>query len=235
MEYAESMPIVDHLEELRRRIIAIGIAFVSVFLLSFFFVQDIYFYLIKDLEGKLTILSPIDVLWAYVMIATVVTLTVIVPFIGYHIWRYVAPGMSEKEKSAGIMYIPAFFFLFILGLLFGFYVIFPTVMSFFTSVADGQFEVMYTVDRYFKFMFSLTVPLALLFELPVVVLFLTKIGMISPAFLVKNRKYAYFILICLSVLVSPPDFLSDVLVIIPLLILYEVSVTISRFVYRKGN
>ncbi|WP_078552379.1 twin-arginine translocase subunit TatC [Bacillus alkalicellulosilyticus] len=235
MDTTSSMPIIDHLEELRKRIIVTGLAFFTFFILSFVYVKDIYQFLIRDVDYKLTILSPVDVIWAYMMISAVVALTLTVPLIAYQLWKYISPGMKPAEKSASLFYIPVFLLLFILGLCFGFYIIFPIVMNFLLTMVDGQFETMFTVDRYFKFMFSLTVPLALLFELPAVVLFLTKIGLITPNLLVRTRKYAYFLLIVISVLITPPDFLSDVLVIIPLLLLYEVSITLSRIIYRKMN
>ncbi|WP_332630973.1 twin-arginine translocase subunit TatC [Halalkalibacter flavus] len=233
MEQTSSMPVVNHLEELRTRIIIIGLGFVAFFILSFIYVKEIYEFLIKDIDHKLTILSPVDVIWAYMMISVVVALTFSIPLITYQIWKYVSPGLKKEERSAGLFYIPIFLLLFILGLCFGFYIIFPLVMNFLMSMVDGQFETMFTIDRYFKFMFSLTVPIALLFELPAVVLFLTKIGLITPKALVVTRKYAYFALVCVSVFITPPDFLSDVLVIIPLLLLYEVSITLSRVIYRK--
>jgi sec-independent protein translocase protein TatC len=233
MERVLSMPVIDHLEELRKRIIISGATFIFFFFISFFFVKDIYQFLIKDIDHKLTILSPGDVLWAYMSIAAVAAVTFSLPVIGYQIWKYLSPALKPEERLSSISYIPFFLFLFLLGLSFGLFVLFPTVMDFLLAISSDQFETMFTVDRYFRFMFYMTVPLALLFELPAVVLFLTKLGVINPNQLVKARKYAYFGLIVLSVLITPADFLSDVMVIIPLLILYEASVTLSRFVYRK--
>ncbi|WP_017729401.1 twin-arginine translocase subunit TatC, partial [Halalkalibacterium ligniniphilum] len=109
------------------------------------------------------------------------------------------------------------------------------VMDFLLAISSEQFETMFTVDRYFRFMFYMTVPLAFLFQLPAIILFLTRLGIINPNQLVKARKYAYFVLIVLSVLITPADFLSDLMVMIPLLMLYELSVTLSRFVYRKNK
>ena len=235
MEKALTMPVLDHLEELRKRIIISGATFIFFFLVSFIFVKDIYQFLIKDIDMKLTILSPADVLWAYMSIAAVAAITFSLPLVAYQVWQYLAPALKPEERMSSIAYIPLFLLLFLLGLSFGFFVLFPLVMDFLLAISSDQFEAMFTVDRYFKFMFYMTVPLAILYELPAVVLFLTKLGFINPKQLVKARKYAYFCLIVISVLITPADFLSDVLVIIPLLILYEVSVTLSRVVYRKKS
>ncbi|WP_017729402.1 twin-arginine translocase subunit TatC [Halalkalibacterium ligniniphilum] len=235
MEKTLSMPVIDHLEELRKRIILSGASFVFFFLVSFIFVNDIYQFLIKDIEQKLTILSPGDVLWAYMSIAAISAVTFSLPVIGYQVWKYLSPALSPEERASTIIYIPFFLLLFLLGLSFGFFVLFPVVMDFLLAISSEQFETMFTVDRYFRFMFYMTVPLAFLFQLPAIILFLTRLGIINPNQLVKARKYAYFVLIVLSVLITPADFLSDLMVMIPLLMLYELSVTLSRFVYRKNK
>ncbi|HZG70384.1 MAG TPA: twin-arginine translocase subunit TatC [Chondromyces sp.] len=92
---------------------------------------------------------------------------------------------------------------------------------------------MFTADKYFKFMINLTLPFGFLFEMPLLVMFLTRLGILNPVRLAKARKLSYFILMVVSILFTPPDFISDILVIIPLLLLYEVSVSISKVVYKK--
>lgn len=91
----------------------------------------------------------------------------------------------------------------------------------------------FTSEKYFKFMINLTLPFGFMFEIPLVVMFLTSLGIINPMILSKARKMSYFALIVVSILITPPDFVSDLLVIVPLLVLYEFSVTLSKFVYRK--
>ncbi|WP_158736778.1 twin-arginine translocase subunit TatC [Alteribacillus sp. YIM 98480] len=233
MEKAMSAPLLNHLEELRIRIIITGGCFILFFLLSFLIVDQIYSFLIKDVEGKLAVLGPGDILWVYVALAALASLILTIPIAAYQLWSFVAPALEKQEKRATFLYVPVFLLLFVIGLAFGFYIVFPLMMNFLVGIADGQFETMFTVDRYFKFLFQATVPLALFFELPVIVLFLTHLGIINPHQLAAYRKYAYFILIIISVLISPPDFLSDVLIIGPLLILYEVSIILSQMVYRR--
>ena len=96
-----------------------------------------------------------------------------------------------------------------------------------------DFTAMYTAEKYFTFMIHMTVPFGLLFEMPAVVMFLTKLGILNPHRLAKARKLAYFILVIVAVTITPPDILSDVIVIVPLFLLYEISITISKFVYRN--
>lgn len=107
------------------------------------------------------------------------------------------------------------------------------VLSFLLEIAGDQFETFFTAEKYFQFMLHLTLPFGFLFEMPAVVMFLTRLGIVSPEKLVKGRKYAYFFLVAISIVITPPDLISDILVIIPLFILYEVSISLSKIVYKK--
>lgn len=98
-----------------------------------------------------------------------------------------------------------------------------------------MFHTFFTTEKYFQFLLHMTLPFGFLFELPVVIMFLTSLGIINPYRLQKIRKYAYFVLIIVSILITPPDFLSDILVSIPLLLLYEGSVSLSKFVYKRQH
>jgi sec-independent protein translocase protein TatC len=127
--------------------------------------------------------------------------------------------------------------LFVSGLGFGYFILFPMVLAFLTGLSNDQFSLMFTAEHYFRFMLNLCLPFGFLFEMPLVVLFLTRLGVLNPLRLARARKLSYFALIVISVLITPPDFISDIVVIVPLLLLYELSVTISRVVYKKrlGN
>lgn len=229
----KELHLVDHLEEIRRRLIMTLLAFVSFLIANFIFVQDIYKWLVKDLDGKLAILGPSEILWVYLMIASVFAIAATIPVAAYQTWRFVAPALNPEESKVTIRFIPGLFLLFIAGISFGYFVLFPIVLGFLTSLSAGQFETMYTAEKYFRFMINLTLPFGFLFEMPLVVMFLTRLGILNPIRLAKARKLSYFGLIVISVLITPPDLLSDVLVIIPLLVLYEVSVSMSKIVYRK--
>ncbi|MEH6947491.1 twin-arginine translocase subunit TatC [Bacillus sp. JJ634] len=223
----------DHLEELRQRIILTLLAFIAFLIISFIFVQDIYQWLIRGLNGKLAILGPSDILWVYMMIAAVFAITATIPVAAYQTWRFVAPALNPEESKVTLRFIPGLFLLFILGISFGYFVLFPIVLGFLTTLSAGQFETMFTAEKYFRFMINLTLPFGFLFEMPLIVMFLTRLGILNPIRLAKARRISYFFLIVISVLITPPDLISDVLVIVPLLVLYEVSVSLSRIVYRK--
>ncbi len=227
------MLLVDHLSELRKRLIITLVTFALFFIVSFIYVQDIYHWLIRDLDEKLAILGPSDILWVYFMISGIISIALTIPVAAHQIWMFVKPALSKHEAKKALSYIPALFLLFITGLAFGYFVVYPMVLDFLLSLSDGQFQTFFTSEKYFRFMMNLTLPFGFLFEIPLVIMFLTSIGLVNPKFLSKARRIAYFVLVLIAIVITPPDFMSDFLVTIPLLVLYEFSITLSKIVYRK--
>ncbi|WP_071458878.1 twin-arginine translocase subunit TatC [Bacillus massilinigeriensis] len=230
-----NMDLVGHLEELRKRLLITLGTFILFVILAFVFVQDIYKLLVKDLSVELAILGPSDILWIYLVLASVVAIAGTIPVAAHQTWLFIKPALKEHERKTALCYIPALFLLFLAGLSFGYFVIFPMVFQFLMGLSDDMFQNFFTAEKYFKFLIHMTLPFGFLFELPVVIMFLTSLGLLTPAFLKKVRKYAYFLLILTAVLITPPDFLSDVLVIIPLIFLYECSIVLSKFVTVRKN
>jgi sec-independent protein translocase protein TatC len=229
----QSMEFISHLDELRKRIIITGTAFILFLILAFIFIKDIYEWFVKDVDFELVVLSPTEVLWVYFMLAGVVAIAGTIPVFAHQLWLFVRPGLTPRERKITLAYIPALFLLFIAGLSFGYFVVLPIVLNFLIELSNDMFSTMFTTEKYFQFILRLTLPFSFLFELPLIVMFLTSLGIIDPYKLSKIRKYAYFVLVVISVLISPPDFLSDVLIMIPLFILYECSIILSRIVYRR--
>jgi sec-independent protein translocase protein TatC len=209
------------------------IAFVIFFVGALVFVEDIYSWVIRDLGRDLAILGPSDILWVYMIISCVFAIAATIPVVAYQTWKFIAPALTKEERKVTLRFIPGLFILFIIGISFGYFLLFPIVLGFLTNMSAGQFEMMFTADKYFRFMINLILPFGILFEMPLVVMFLTRLGILNPERLAKTRKVSYFFLVVVSIMITPPDFISDMLVIIPLLVLYELSVAISRIVYKK--
>lgn len=226
---------IQHLEELRKRIIITLAVFLLFFIGAFVFVKDIYDILVRDLPFKLALLGPSDILFVYLMIATVAGVTTTIPFAAYQLWLFVQPALQPKEQRMAMSYIPLLFILFITGISFGYFIVFPLVLNFLMSLSDDMFTTFFTTEKFFRFLLNMTLPFGFLFELPVVIMFLTSLGIINPYRLQKARKYAYFILLVISILITPPDLLSDILVTIPLFLLYECSITLSKWIYQSKN
>lgn len=229
----KELNLIDHLDELRKRLIYTVLAFFVFFIAGFIYVEEIYKWLVRDLDVKLIVLGPSDIIWVYFTLAGVVALAGTIPVLATQIWLFVKPALTPIERKVSLSYVPALFILFIVGLCFGYFVIFPTVLSFLVELGQGMMVTNFTADKYFRFILHMTLPFGVLFELPVVAMFLTSLGIINPYVLQKIRKYAYFVLVVISVIISPPDFMSDILVTIPLLFLYEISINLSKIVYKR--
>ena len=227
------MALIGHFEELRKRLIFVLGTFILLFILSFIYVEDIYNWLVRDLEVKLAILGPSDILWVYMILSSVAAIAGTIPMAAYQTWLFVRPALKETERKVTLAYIPALFLLFIFGICFGYFVIFPTVFQFLLSMSEEMFMTFFTTEKYFMFLIHMTLPFGFLFELPVIIMFLTSVGVLNPYRLQKIRKYAYFVLILIAIFITSPDFLSDILVVIPLIFLYECSVALSKVVYRR--
>lgn len=227
--------LVDHLADLRKRLIITLGAFVVFLIAAFAFVAPIFEFFKQTIpsEIKMVALGPSEVLKVYMMIAGIVAIGLTIPVALHQAWLFVAPGLTETEKKATAFYVPVISLVFYAGLAFGYFYIFPTVYNFFMTLGMGQFEMMQTAGTYFSFMANIVIPFGFIFELPILVLFLTRLGILTPQFLTKNRKYAYFVLVVLGVVLSPPEPISDIITTLPMIFLYEIGVTLSRFAYKK--
>ena len=229
----KQLNMVEHLEELRTRLMITVGSFILFLCLAFFFVKDIYQFFTRNLTEDLIILGPSDVVWVYFTLASIVAIACTIPVLSIQIWLFVKPALKDYERKTALFYIPALFLLFIAGLCFGYFVIYPIVLNFLNELGEGVMTTAYTVERYFKFIIHMSLPFAVLFELPVVMMFLTSLGILNPYVMAKIRKYAYFVLIVIAITITPPEFISDFIVAVPLLLLYEISVSLSKIVYKR--
>jgi len=157
------------------------------------------------------------------------------PYILWEIWRFVAPAMKEKEQrySRGGILISTF--LFLIGILFSYFIIVPLTVNFLgTYSVSASVHNQISLNSYISTVVSLTFAVGVVFELPILIYFLTKIGIVSPDFLKKNRRYMYVIILIVAAIITPPDVFSQTMVAIPLTALYELSIVVSKRVYKKS-
>ncbi len=158
------------------------------------------------------------------------------PYVLWEIWRFVRPAMYDTEKkfSQGGVFISTL--LFLMGILFSYYLIVPLTVNFLGTyqVSESVFNQI-SLSSYISTVVSVTFAVGVVFELPILVYFLTKIGVLTPQFMKKNRKYMYVGLLVLSAIITPPDMFSQVLVVLPLIGLYEFSIGVSKRMYRKAQ
>lgn len=233
----EPMPLVRHLEELRRRLLYCLAAFVVSTAAGLFAAGPVLRFLQRQpaVRGyEWVALSPWEPIRIYVAVAFTIGLAVSLPFTLWQLWLFVRPGLREAERQAAVKYVPSAAVLFLAGLAFAYYVVFPMAFYFATEVSRSlDLKEMYGISQYVSFLIGIVVPTALLFELPVVVMFLTRIRLVTPRRLRRFRRYAYLALVVVATTVTPPDMISDVLVAVPLVLLYEFSVALSDRVYRR--
>ncbi|EZP79211.1 Sec-independent protein translocase subunit TatC [Parageobacillus genomosp. 1] len=233
----KEMSVYEHLGELRKRLIIVLVFFGIALIGSFFFVEPIILYLQHTDEAKELTMNAFrltDPIKIYFQFAFVIAFILTAPVLLYQIWAFVSPGLYEKERKVTLSYIPLSIFLFLAGVSFAYFVLFPFVVRFMQNLAErlGIHQVI-GINEYFEFLLQLVLPFGIVFQLPVVVMFLTRLGLITPMLLSKVRKYAYLALLILAAAITPPDVLSQVIVMIPLSILYEASIWISKMAYRK--
>lgn len=231
------MSIYEHLEELRKRIMIVVIFFILAMIAGFFLSMPIVDYLQSTPEKmgiELNTFRLSDPLQVFMDFAFVIGLLITLPVALYQLWAFVRPGLYENEQKVTLYYIPVIVFLFLLGLAFSYFVLFPFVIKFMGGLAEAlDVEETYGITEYFNFLFQLTLPFGLLFQFPVIVMFLTRLGIITPTLLRKIRKYSYFVILVVAGLITPPELMSHMLVTLPLIILYEISIFISDIAYRK--
>jgi sec-independent protein translocase protein TatC len=232
----KELNLVDHLDELRKRLIISASAFIIFLVIGLVYVKDLYLFLMGNLGYKLMVLGPSDIVWIYFHIATVVAVAGTIPVAAWQIWLFVKPALKPLERKVTLAYIPSLFFLFIGGLAFGYFFIFPNIMSFLIHLGNDLMTTSFTADKYFSFLMNMTLPFGVAFELPLVSMFLTTLGLVNPYKIVKLRKYTYLILVIIASMISPPEFISHISVAIPLILIYEISVLLSIMVFnRKQN
>ncbi|WP_371753028.1 twin-arginine translocase subunit TatC [Ferviditalea candida] len=232
-----SMSLIDHLGELRKRIIWVLVVFVVMTIVGLIFAEPIINFLKNDAPVKgleWNAFSPWDAIRIYMQFAFATAVAVTLPVLMYHVWAFVKPGLHASEQKATLMYIPFAMLLIVVGFLFSYFVVFPMAMLF-TDLMTKRLQIKqtYGIAQYFTFMFNIIIPVSLLFELPIVVMFLTKIRILNPMRLHKLRRYAYVLLLIIGAIITPPDVVSAIIVTIPLIVLYEFSVFLSRIIYRK--
>ena len=171
-----------------------------------------------------------DSIWTSFILGIIITF----PYILWEIWRFISPGLHEKElkKSRGFIFIASL--LFFIGVLFSYYVIAPVSINFLynyqiTPLIENQF----TMDSHVGLVTNMLLGVSIMFELPVIIYFLPKIGLITPKFLKRYRKHALVVVLILAAIITPPDVASQVIVAIPVLVLYEISIKVSRRVIKR--
>ncbi len=239
METEEKKPFLEHLEELRKRLIICVISVAIGFLISYFFSDKAFIIFVKPLQQSLPKGSHLiftnlpEMFITYLKIALIMGIMLATPIIFYQIWKFIAPGLYQDEKRLVIPFVLSSTILFIGGAIFGYFVVFPFGFKFFLGFANKYVKALPSVKQYFSFAMKLLIAFGIVFELPVITYFMTKIGLLTPQFLKNNRKYAIVIIFIVAAIFTPPDAMTQCMMAVPLIILYEVSIIVSKIAYAN--
>ncbi|MET4562104.1 sec-independent protein translocase protein TatC [Lysinibacillus parviboronicapiens] len=223
--------LLEHISELRKQIIKALVVFILFFIVVFSTINFWFPYVTRG--HSLIILGPLEVVKFYMTISTTLALGLSIPFFVHFLWSFVKPGLKEEESRFLGLYAPVMFLLFFLGVAFGYFVVNPLSYTFLVSIGAANFNVMVSASEYMHFLIMTTVPLGLLFELPIVAIFLSSIGLLTANSMKKIRGWSYIAMGVGSAVITPPDFISQLLVLIPMILLYEISILIVKRLERK--
>ena len=241
MREDEKLPFTSHLEELRKRLITSFIAVGVGFVLAFGFKERLFGILVQPLinvmkDGETLIYTGLpEAFFTYLKVSFLTGLMVASPILLYQFWMFVAPGLYQKERRLMIPIVILSSFFFVGGALFGYFVVFPWGFKFFMGFASDTIRPLPSMKEYFGFSAKLLLAFGLVFELPLVITFMAKLGIVSIDFLKKNRKYALLLFFAGAAILTPPDIITQILMAMPLMILYEVSIIGARIFGKKSS
>jgi sec-independent protein translocase protein TatC len=198
------------------------------FAASYGFSQQILFFLQRPLPTKLVFIAPTEAFFVNIKVAFYAALFLSGPLILFEVWEFVAPGLYEHERRYSFPFLIISTVLFLVGGLFAYVVILPVVLHFLITQGGDLWKPNITLSSYLSFCMKLILAAGLLFEFPVLMYFLTKVGVVTPEFLVKNRKYALLAAFVIAAVLTPPDVFSQILLAVPLYLLFEVSIFVAK-------
>ncbi len=227
------VPISEHLEELRSRIIKSIIVVVALFFVSWFFKTRILDIIKKPhtitmknlgLSQSLQVLSYQEGFYAYIKLCLLAAVFMAYPIILFQIWRFVEAGLFKRERRYVKTFAPISYIAFITGVLFGYYFLIPYGLQFLIKILGGGIQPMITMSQYISLVTMLTLALGIVFQLPLIMLFISKIGMLKAEDFIKWRLYAILIIFILAAVITPPDPFTQVMTALPMIILYEIGI-----------
>mgnify|MGYP001170806735 CR=1 FL=1 len=236
---SDSDSILSHLIELRDRLLRCVVSFLIVFVCLFPWARDIYTVLAEPLlsalpvGGQMIATEVVSPFFVPIKVTMLAALVLVLPYLLYQFWAFVAPGLYTKEKNLVFPLIVTSTLLFIVGMAFAFYVVFPVVFHFITSIAPDGVAVMTDIQKYLDFVITLFIAFGLTFEVPIAVVILTRAGILTVQKLKDGRPYVIVGAFVIGAIFTPPDVISQILLAIPLWFLYEAGILVSLWLGSK--
>ena len=250
------MPFTEHLVDLRKRII-ISLVFVLIgFAAAFNYSEDIFRFLTFPLRYNISLsitspfvhliekniknnpslifLAPAEAFWMHMKISIITGVVISLPVIFSQLWHFVSPGLLHKEKKYVVPFVAITTTFFILGAAYCFFLVLPFAMGFLLTYKTESMTPMISVEKYVDFCLKFILAFGAIFELPIFIVFFTRMGFITPKTLAKHRKYAILLAFVVAAILTPtPDVFNQTLMAVPIIVLYEIGILVSRFFVRR--
>ena len=228
-----SMSLIAHLTELRSRIIKCLVATGLGSVVGYYYIQEIMHYITLP-AGKLYYMQPAEAFFTYLKVACVAGFLLALPIIFWQVWRFFLPALTARERMVLGIVVPTSVVLFFCGLAFSFFLVLPAGIKFFLGFGNTELEALLSVDKYFDFVIMFVLPFGFIFELPLVITILGKMGLITSAFLKKYQRIIIFLSFVVGALITPtPDVFTQSMIALPIIVLYEVGYFIVRYILRR--
>ncbi len=227
------MTLVGHLGELRRRIVISVLALVGGTAVAYYYIDELMKFVTAP-AGKLYFMSPAEGFFAFLKLAVFGGFLLALPVILWQIWAFVAPALTSGEKKWAIIMVPGSVLLFFSGVAFAYLLVWPPAVKFFLGFGSESLQPMLSLGQYLSFLISFILPFGIIFNLPLVLLVLAKMGIISSALLAKQRRVMIVVAFIAGGIITPtPDIFSQTMMAIPILVLYEASIWAVRLLLGK--
>jgi len=238
VNFTEKVPISHHLIEIKDRVIQVGLVVALFFGLSFYFIDILLLWLEDPLPkqfAELTFITPTEPFFTNMKVAFMGSVFISMPWILYHLWGFIAPGLKVKEKkiTALFVFFGTMFFLF--GGIFCYFLVLPLGLKFLLAYGSNFWKMQVTIGFYFSFVVKLIMAFAFAFQTPLIMVLLTKFGVINTVKMRMYRKWAFLGTFALAAVLTPPDIITQVLLAVPLYGLYEFGMVVSRFFEDPKN
>jgi sec-independent protein translocase protein TatC len=227
-------PLIEHLKELKSRLILVISLLAIFFVISLFLAPSFIRFVRNDLivseHVKLIVTRPVEFIFAELKVALLIALGFTLPLILYELIAFVKPGLTVKERNAIKLIMPSFILLFLCGIVFAYFIFIKVALYFFANLATiAGIANLWSLNSFISFIFYTALALGIIFQLPLFMIVLKKMGVVSPKFLVSKRRDIYILLLLIAAIITPPDIITQIIIVVPLILLYEASVVVMKF------
>ncbi|WP_297570595.1 twin-arginine translocase subunit TatC [uncultured Anaerovibrio sp.] len=227
-----SMSVIEHLTELRSRLIRSIIAVIACSCITYFFDEQIMGFLMAP-AGKLYFMQPGEAFFSYAKVVLFSGFLLATPVVFYQLWRFFVPAFTRRERMILGILVPSSVLLFYAGLAFSFFFIVPFGIKFFMGMGSEDLTPLFSVEKYLDFIITFLLPFGLAFELPIIIIIMAQLGLVTSIRMKKYFRYVFFVSFIIGALLTPPDIISQITLALPLTALYALSYFVVRFILRK--